>query len=102
MLSVHACVFLPKMLFLDLDLDRDFSDSFASSYFDLWILETVSVLKTVNRGECKSLPAVADHAHALGFGFAVELGALHKILLAANAFSIAKPGLGKRINIAPS
>lgn len=92
------------MLFLDLDLDRDcFSDSLgSSSYFDLWILREGQHLKTpaICRG-WDSLPAVADHAHAPGFGFAVVLGALLEVLLTPDALRIAEARLGHRINVAP-
>ena len=54
------------------------------------------------RGAWVVLPAVADHAHALGFGLAVELGALLEILLAADALGIAETRLGKRIDVTPS
>lgn len=48
-LSVHECVFRLKMLFLDLDLDRDFSVPDVSSlYFALWILGSWLVVGSTN------------------------------------------------------
>ncbi len=56
----------------------------------------------MNEGVGWDLPAVANHAHALAFGLAVELGALLEILLAADALSIAEACLSQRINVTPS
>lgn len=47
-------------------------------------------------------PAVADHAHTLGLGRAVQLCRLLEVLLAANAFGVAEACLSESINIAPA
>jgi hypothetical protein len=46
-------------------------------------------------------PAVADHVHAPGFGFAVILCALFEILLAADTLRVAESGLGECVDITP-
>lgn len=91
------------MLFLDLDLDRDcFSDSLgSSSYFALCILRDGQYLEKRTARRSDGLPAVANHAHALGFGLTVELGALLEILLAPDTLSVAETCLGESIDITP-
>jgi hypothetical protein len=46
-------------------------------------------------------PAVADHAHTLGFSHAVEFGALLEVLLAAYSLGVAEAGFCESIDVAP-
>ncbi len=62
--------------------------------------QIVSLLNWVYR-RAETLPAVANHAHALGLRLAVELGALLQVFLATNTLRVAKAGLGKCISITP-
>jgi hypothetical protein len=48
-----------------------------------------------------SLPAVTNHAEALGLGHAVELGALLQVLLAAEAVVVAVARFSQRVDITP-
>ena len=46
-------------------------------------------------------PTVANHANPFGFRLAVELGALHKILLAAYTLGVTKACFSQRIGVSP-
>ena len=48
-----------------------------------------------------NIPAVANHAHALGLSHAIKLCALLEIPLAANTLSIAEAGFRQSIDVAP-
>jgi hypothetical protein len=50
----------------------------------------------------ENLPAVARHAHSLGFGHPIELGTLLKVLLATDTLGIAETSLGHSIDITPA
>ena len=49
----------------------------------------------------KGLPAVSNHAHAFGFGLAIELCAFLEVLLTSNPLGIAESCLSKSIHIPP-
>jgi hypothetical protein len=109
----------------DLDLrpnmprDRDFDRAFflsspSSLYLDLCILrDSVSKQRPKRKPKKSSekpgeeegreaLPAVADHAHALCLGHAIELCAGLQVLLTANALRVAESRFAERIGVAPS
>jgi len=46
-------------------------------------------------------PTVANHANPFGFRLAVELGALHKILLAAYTLGVTEACFSQRIGVSP-
>jgi|SRR3569833_257452 len=102
---LYELCLMPKR-FRVLDLERDFFSFLASLpsslYLALWILNTdVSTDTEMSKERDHYVPAVPNHAHPLGFGLPIELGALLKVLLAADALGIAEPGFGQSIDISP-
>lgn len=65
----------------------------SSLYLALWILAASVKIEWISV-EHIDIPAIANHAHALGFGKSVEFGTVLQILLAANTLSVAETGFG--------
>jgi hypothetical protein len=94
---------LKKMLFLGFDFDRFLSALPSSLYFDLWILRSVNARfrYPMWKGGKKHIPAVPNHAHALGLSLAVEVRTLLKVLPTSDTLSIAESGFSQSVHITP-